>query len=186
MCKPLSEIPESSRFCPFCKSEGKVVRVMPYGADKSQQQFKLECPKCPHSWLYHTDDNTTDDNTTDDNTIVNNDPYIETVSGGGGITMKRESSDLICGEDLEKMVVTLKAIAHPLRLQIVNILMSGEQPVKELVRILETKQSLTSQQLSILRVSGVLKFRRNGNVVFYRIHNNSVKNIMTTILRELD
>ena len=99
--------------------------------------------------------------------------------------MVRLVTHLIEEDTLEKMAETLKAIAHPVRLQIVNILMNGERSVGELVRTLGTKQSLTSQQLSILKSRGVLKSRRNGNVVFYSLQNNGIKNIMASILAEI-
>ena len=102
-----------------------------------------------------------------------------------GATLVRSSSELIQEDTLEKMAETLKAIAHPVRLQIVNILMNGERSVGELVKKLGTKQSLTSQQLSILKSRGVLKSRRNGNVVFYSLKNDGIKNIMTSILAEI-
>ena len=94
------------------------------------------------------------------------------------------TSDLIPDDTLEKMAETLKAVAHPVRLQIVNILMTGERSVGELVKRLGTKQSLTSQQLSILKSRGVLRSRRNGNVVFYSLENSGIKNIMASILSE--
>ena len=99
--------------------------------------------------------------------------------------MARSSSELIRENDLEKMSETLKAVAHPVRLQIVNILMNGERSVGDLVRTLGTKQSLTSQQLSILKSRGVLKSRRNGNVVFYSVENSGIKNIIASILDEV-
>ena len=76
-----------------------------------------------------------------------------------GVTLARLSSELIREDTLERMAETLKAIAHPVRLQIVNILMNGERSVGDLVKTLGTKQSLTSQQLSILKSRGVLKSR---------------------------
>ena len=82
------------------------------------------------------------------------------------------------------MAETLKAVAHPIRLQIVNILMNGEQSVGELVKQLGTKQSLTSQQLSILKSRGVLRSRRNGNVVFYALEHTGIKNIVSAIITE--
>ena len=102
-----------------------------------------------------------------------------------GVTLVRTVTELIQEDTLEKMAETLKAIAHPVRLQIVNILMSGERSVGELVRTLGTKQSLTSQQLSILKSRGVLKSRRNGNVVYYSLHNTGIRNIMASILTEI-
>ena len=100
-------------------------------------------------------------------------------------TLSKFSHDLIPDDTLEKMAETLKAVAHPIRLQIVNILMNGERSVGELVRKLGTKQSLTSQQLSILKSRGVLKSRRNGNVVFYSLKNSGIKNIVASILTEI-
>ncbi len=99
--------------------------------------------------------------------------------------MARIATVLIKTDSLERTAETLKAIAHPVRLQIVNILMSGERSVGDLVRTLGTKQSLTSQQLSILKSRGVLKSRRNGNVVFYSLQNSGIKNIMASILAEI-
>jgi DNA-binding transcriptional ArsR family regulator len=98
--------------------------------------------------------------------------------------LEQVSYKLIREDRLEKMVETLKAVAHPVRLEIVNILRKGERSVGELVKALGTKQSATSQQLSILKLSGVLKSRRNGNVVYYSIENTSMKNIMASILSE--
>jgi len=56
MSNPIEEVPEANRKCPFCKTEGKVVRVLTYGANKTKKQIKLECPEEHHTWLYHTDD----------------------------------------------------------------------------------------------------------------------------------
>ncbi len=100
-------------------------------------------------------------------------------------TLVKFSNDLIPEDTLEKMAETLKAVAHPIRLQIVNILINGERSVGELVRKLGTKQSLTSQQLSILKSRGVLRSRRNGNVVYYSLKNNGMKNIVASILTEI-
>ena len=99
--------------------------------------------------------------------------------------MVRLSTELINDDNLERMAETLKAIANPTRLQIVNILMAGERSVGDLVKTLGTKQSLTSQQLSILKSRRVLKSRRSGNVVFYSIRNDGIKNIVASILAEV-
>ena len=94
------------------------------------------------------------------------------------------SSDLIQEDTLEIMAETLKAVAHPIRLQIVNILMGGEHSVGELVKKLGTKQSLTSQQLSILKSRRVLRSRRNGNVVYYSLEHSGIRNIIAAIIAE--
>ena len=98
--------------------------------------------------------------------------------------MTRHSSNLIDEQNLEKIVEILKAVAHPVRLQIVNILIQGERSVGELIRILGTKQSLTSQQLTTLKLTGILKSRRDGNRVFYAIADKRMKKIMESVVQE--
>ena len=56
----------------------------------------------------------------------------------------------------------LKAVAHPLRLQIVELLEKHELCVGEIVEALGEKQSITSQQLTIMKDRGILASRREG------------------------
>ncbi len=99
--------------------------------------------------------------------------------------MAQKKSDMISPKKLERMVALVKAVAHPMRLQIVNILMSGEQSVGNLVKMLRAQPSLTSQQLKILKYVGIVKPRRKGNVVFYSMGNDSVRKIMEEIIKEI-
>ncbi len=100
--------------------------------------------------------------------------------------MARSSSELIRKNKLDNMVQILKAVANPVRLQIVNILVSSECQVGELVNTLGTKQSLTSQQLSILKHAGVLKSRRGGQKVYFYLASDSIKRIVESIIKEFD
>ena len=99
--------------------------------------------------------------------------------------MARRASEMISRNKLDKMVNILKGMAHHIRLQIVSILMRGECRVGELTKTMGTKQSLTSQQLSIMKHNGLLKSRRNGNVVFYSLANDSIKKIVESIIAEV-
>ncbi len=99
--------------------------------------------------------------------------------------MARSSSELIPEDTLEKTVEILKAVSNPIRLQIVNVLMSGECSTGELIITLGTKQSLTSQQLIKLRFAGVLKSRRDGNKTYYSLANDSIKKIMESIIADI-
>ena len=82
---------------------------------------------------------------------------------------------LVTEDTHEKAITILKALAHHDRLQMVNILMNGECNVKKLAKLLVTKQSHTSIQLSILRFAGVLESRKDGNKVYYSFANNGIK-----------
>ncbi|MBN1292592.1 MAG: winged helix-turn-helix transcriptional regulator [Candidatus Latescibacteria bacterium] len=99
--------------------------------------------------------------------------------------MVRSAFSLIPKNSLEQKVQRLKAISHPIRLQIVNILIKGESTVNNLVEKLGTHQSLMSQQLNILKISRILRSRREGNKVFYFIANENVKKLMLSVIKEI-
>lgn len=85
----------------------------------------------------------------------------------------------------EKMVEhaaeVLKALAHPVRLQIVELLQAGEMCVGDIVEALGGKQAITSQQLNMMKAKGVLSCRRDGAKVYYRIENRNVINLLRCI-----
>ncbi len=91
----------------------------------------------------------------------------------------------VTGDTLDKASALLKAFAHHDRLQIVNVLMNGECKVGELVKLLGTKGSLTSQQLTILKLAGVLKSRSDGNKTYYSLANDSIKKIVKSIIIDI-
>ncbi len=68
----------------------------------------------------------------------------------------------------------LKAIAHPVRLRIVEILRRAPECVCHLSAALERPQPYISQQLAILRSAGVIVDERDGANVFYRLADPSV------------
>ena len=69
----------------------------------------------------------------------------------------------------------LKALAHPARLQILEILRTdGESCVCHLENILGQRQSYISQQLSRLREAGLVVDRRDGLNVFYSLADDSI------------
>ena len=75
----------------------------------------------------------------------------------------------------------LKAVAHPLRLQIVEVLEAGEKSVGEIVAAVGEKQAITSQQLNLMKDKGVLASRREGARVFYRIQNPNVIRVLSCV-----
>ncbi|OHB63571.1 MAG: hypothetical protein A2Y77_06520 [Planctomycetes bacterium RBG_13_62_9] len=75
----------------------------------------------------------------------------------------------------------LKAVAHPLRLQIVETLQGGEKSVGEIVAALGEKQAITSQQLNLMKDKGVLASRRDGAKVYYRIANPNITRVLNCV-----
>jgi len=62
-----------------------------------------------------------------------------------------------------------KALTHPTRLAILEILRGGEQCVCHMESILGQRQAYISQQLMVLRDAGLLKDRRDGLNIYYRV-----------------
>ena len=92
---------------------------------------------------------------------------------------------LVTGDTLDKAAALLKAFAHHDRLQIVNVLINGEFNAGELTKLLGTGQSHTSQQLSNLKLAGVLKSRRDGNKRYYSLANDGIRKIVESIITEI-
>jgi DNA-binding transcriptional ArsR family regulator len=62
-----------------------------------------------------------------------------------------------------------KALAHPLRIRILDALRTGEIGVNELCVRLGVEQSTLSQQLAVLRTRDIVVARKSGNNVFYSV-----------------
>jgi DNA-binding transcriptional ArsR family regulator len=81
----------------------------------------------------------------------------------------------------EHAAEVLKTVAHPLRLQIVELLREGERSVGEIVEALGEKQAVTSQQLNLMKDKGVLASRRDGARVYYRILNPNAVRVLDCV-----
>ncbi len=62
-----------------------------------------------------------------------------------------------------------KTIAHPLRIAILHYLKDGEKTVTDLTETLGASQSNISQHLAILRQRQIVKTRKAGSTVYYRV-----------------
>ena len=64
-----------------------------------------------------------------------------------------------------------KALAHPVRIRILEILVAGERSVQQLQEALGLGQSVVSQQLSVLRTSNIVTGRKEGVSVRYGLRD---------------
>jgi len=64
-----------------------------------------------------------------------------------------------------------KALAHPVRLQILDLLARQEACVCHLTAAIGQRQPYVSQQLAALRDAGLVVDRRDGNLVYYRLRD---------------
>lgn len=71
-----------------------------------------------------------------------------------------------------------KALGHPSRVRILELLGTEERLVSELIDALALEQSNVSQHLAILRRENVIESRKYGLQVMYRIKHPEVLNIL--------
>jgi len=89
-------------------------------------------------------------------------------------------------ESAQKIAEVLKAVAHPVRLQIVAALEDKALCVADIMAAVGGKQAITSQQLNMMRTRGVLEGRREGNKVFYSIANPNVIKLLDCMFHHCD
>jgi DNA-binding transcriptional ArsR family regulator len=71
-----------------------------------------------------------------------------------------------------------KALMHPSRIAILEILRDGEQCVCHLEAVLGCRQAYISQHLMVLRDAGLVEDRREGARIFYRVTKPEVYELM--------
>jgi len=69
----------------------------------------------------------------------------------------------------EKQAEIAKAIAHPLRIAIVNFLKDGEQCVCDIAEYTGSERSNVSRHLAVMTSAGLLDYRKEGLKVIYRL-----------------
>lgn len=67
-----------------------------------------------------------------------------------------------------------KTLANPIRIEIINTLREKEMPYGDLLNVLKIKKANLSQHLAVMRSKGIVKTRRNGVNIYYRIANPKV------------
>ena len=85
-------------------------------------------------------------------------------------------------EALNTAAECLRALAHPHRLRIVQLLLTGDSyTVNELAEVCGIAQPVTSDHLRLMQRCGFLKSEKHGRTVFYEIAEPHLANIMDCI-----
>ena len=71
-----------------------------------------------------------------------------------------------------------KALAHPLRIRILDELRKGELSVNDLGARLDVEQSNLSQQLAVLRTRNILATRKDGQNVYYSVRDQQLFDLL--------
>ena len=71
-----------------------------------------------------------------------------------------------------------RALAHPTRIRLLELLRTGEKSVTELQQLLDIETASVSQQLGVLRGHDLVAADRRGTSVFYRLRGTEVTKIL--------
>ena len=72
-------------------------------------------------------------------------------------------------EKYQTLAALHRALAHPVRLRLLDLLVRREACVCHLTAVLGLRQPYVSQQLAALRDAGLVVARRDGTLVYYRL-----------------
>ncbi len=99
------------------------------------------------------------------------------------MTEQNISHLLADSEQLQRAADILRTVAHPARLEIINLLEAGEQPVTRICKWLGASQPCISHHLSLMKAKGILSSRRNGSQVLYSVANKNVIEVIQCVRR---
>lgn len=78
-----------------------------------------------------------------------------------------------------------RMLGHPVRIRVLELLQDGPTPVRELLAAIEIEPSSLSQQLAVLRRSGIVTSTREGSTVIYALAGGDVADLMRAARRIL-
>ena len=76
-----------------------------------------------------------------------------------------------------------RALAHPVRIRILEILVAGDRSVQELQESLALGQPVVSQQLAVLRNQGIVTSEKKGLSVRYALRDPAIEELLAVARR---
>lgn len=92
---------------------------------------------------------------------------------------------MLTPQELEAGSRVLHALAHPIRLGVLQELADGDRTVSELYEQLGCSQPQMSQQLRILENAGLVRSRRAGSCKYYGIRNPDFLQVFQCLSKHL-
>lgn len=94
----------------------------------------------------------------------------------------RKAKVTINNEKLQISSEILRALAHPLRMRILEFIDKHKTiNVNKIYNTLKLEQSITSQHLRILRLAGIVITSREGKFIHYSIDYSKVANVLKSV-----
>lgn len=93
--------------------------------------------------------------------------------------VKRVLDSLPQEEELYDLAELFKVFGDSTRIRILHALLETELCVGDMAQILNLSQSAVSHQLKILKDAKLVRFRREGKIIFYALDDDHVRNILS-------
>ena len=84
------------------------------------------------------------------------------------------SRKMLSGEEAQALADTFKTLADPNRVKIIFALMNRELCVCDLAAVIGASDSAVSHQLRMLRTQKLVKFRREGKILYYSLADEHI------------
>lgn len=92
--------------------------------------------------------------------------------------------DMADDKRVEKAAYVLKAVAHPLRIKIIQMLNENKElNVSTIYKNLNAEQSLISHHLINMRDKGILNIRRSGKNIYYFLVDTTISEVIECIYK---
>ena len=89
-------------------------------------------------------------------------------------------TDPAVGELQEFKAAFFRALAHPVRIRLLEVLVKGDRTVQELQQALGLEQPVVSQQLAVLRANNIVIGRKEGVSVRYAVRDPLIGALLDT------
>lgn len=101
-------------------------------------------------------------------------------------TVREVKDNMFSQEKAEELATLFSAMGDPTRIKILYALSKAELCVCDLQEILEMSQSAVSHQLRLLRNLRLVKFRRQGRMVFYSLDDEHIYRLFAEGLNHIE
>jgi len=100
--------------------------------------------------------------------------------------VKMSSYDIPDEPELNRLTDFFKVLGDPTRVKILFRLFQSENCVGELAEKMQITDSAVSHQLHVLKISGLVKKRREGKTIFYMIADEHVRSVIAQGLEHIE
>ncbi|MDD5948896.1 MAG: metalloregulator ArsR/SmtB family transcription factor [Lachnospiraceae bacterium] len=89
-------------------------------------------------------------------------------------------------EELYDLAELFKVFGDSTRIRILHALLESELCVGDIAQILNLSQSAVSHQLKILKDAKLVRFRREGKIIFYSLDDEHVRTILSMGMEHIE